>query len=164
MAHFDWRRRMREGVVIPAHPLALTSARNVDERRQRALTRYYLDARAGGLAVGVHTTQFAIREHGLYRPVLAMAAEEMRGHDVIRIAGVCGPRPQAIREAECAAGGRPVLEMLTRLLGGDQVSIRNRYRDRVGGQLENSRDLPLGEIRQQHHFPIREFQRVMVRM
>jgi len=104
MAHFDWRRRMREGVVIPAHPLALTSARNVDERRQRALTRYYRNARAGGLAVGVHTTQFAIREHGLYRPVLAMAAEEMRGHDVIRIAGVCGPRPQAIREAECAAG------------------------------------------------------------
>jgi len=103
MAHFDWRRRLREGVVIPAHPLALRSTRKLDERRQRALTRYYLDAGSGGLAVGVHTTQFAIREHGLYEPVLALAVEEMRGRDVIRIAGVCGPRPQAIREAECAA-------------------------------------------------------------
>jgi len=102
MAHFDWRQRLREGVVIPAHPLALTAARKLDERRQRALTRYYMDAGAGGLAVGVHTTQFAIRDYGLYEPVLALAAEEMRGRDVIRIAGVCGVRSQAIREAECA--------------------------------------------------------------
>ena len=64
-------------MVIPAHPLALTAARKLDERRQRALTRYYLDAGAGGIAVGVHTTQFAIRapKVGLYRPVLALAAE-----------------------------------------------------------------------------------------
>src|SRR5581483_9970943 len=103
MAHFDWRARLRRGVVIPAHPLALTSARKLNERRQLALTRYYLDAGAGGVAVGVHTTQFAIREHSLYEPVLALAAEEMRGRDVIRIAGVCGPRLQALREAECAA-------------------------------------------------------------
>jgi dihydrodipicolinate synthase/N-acetylneuraminate lyase len=102
MAHFDWRKRLREGVVIPAHPLALTSARSIDERRQRALTRYYLDAGAGGIAVGVHTTQFAIRERGLFEPVLALAAEEMRGRDVIRIAGVCGGRKQATVEAECA--------------------------------------------------------------
>ena len=58
---FNWRRRLLEGLVIPAHPLALTSARRLDEQRQRALTRYYLQAGAGGLAVGVHTTQFAIR-------------------------------------------------------------------------------------------------------
>src|SRR5262245_7426288 len=64
---------LRRGVVSPAHPLALDSARALDRRRQRALTRYYLDAGAGGLAVGVHTTQFAIREAGLYRPVLELA-------------------------------------------------------------------------------------------
>src|ERR1700748_2521341 len=98
MAHFDWRERLREGVVIPAHPLALTSARKLDERRQRALTRYYMHAGAGGVAVGVHTSQFAIREHGLYEPVLALAAEETNGRGVIRIAGVCGARTQAIRE------------------------------------------------------------------
>ena len=64
---------LRKGVVIPAHPLALDADRKLDRRRQRALTRYYLDAGAGGLAVGVHTTQFAIREVGLYRPVLELA-------------------------------------------------------------------------------------------
>jgi hypothetical protein len=63
----------RKGVVIPAHPLALGPERKLDARRQRALTRYYLDAGAGGLAVGVHTTQFAIRAAGLYRPVLELA-------------------------------------------------------------------------------------------
>ena len=71
------RRILRRGLVIPAHPLALTLARRLDERRQRALTRYYLDAGAGGLAVGVHTTQFAIHgaEVGLLRPVLELAQE-----------------------------------------------------------------------------------------
>src|ERR1051326_3832995 len=64
---------LRKGGVIPAHPLALNSRRELDLRRQRALARYYLDAGAGGLAVGVHTTQFAIREAGLYRPVLELA-------------------------------------------------------------------------------------------
>ena len=64
---------LRKGAVIPAHPLALDSARKFDERRQRALTRYYVDAGSGGLAVGVHTTQFAIREVGLYEPVLSLA-------------------------------------------------------------------------------------------
>ena len=66
---------LRRGAVIPAHPLALTAERKLDERRQRALSRYYLDAGAGGLAVGVHTTQFAIRDVGLYEPVLELAAE-----------------------------------------------------------------------------------------
>jgi len=103
MAHFDWRQRLREGVVIPAHPLALTAARKLDERRQRGLTRYYLDAGAGGIAVGAHTTQFAIRDHGLYEPVLRLARDEAAGHAVVKIAGVCGARAQALCEAECAA-------------------------------------------------------------
>jgi len=98
MANFDWRARLREGVVIPAHPLALTSARALDEKRQAGLTRYYIDAGAGGIAVGVHTTQFAIREKGLFEPVLRLAADAARGCDVIQIAGVFD-----VREAELAA-------------------------------------------------------------
>ena len=76
----DLRSHLLAGQVIPAHPLALDEARRLDERRQRALTRYYLACGVGGLAVGVHTTQFAIREpkHGLYEPVLALAAETVR--------------------------------------------------------------------------------------
>ena len=74
----------RAGTVIPAHPLALDAERRLDERRQRALTRYYLDAGAGGLAVGVHTTQFAIRDVGLYRPVLELAVETARALDATR--------------------------------------------------------------------------------
>lgn len=104
MAPSDWRARLREGVVIPAHPLALTTRRKLDERRQRGLTRYYLDCGVGGIAVGVHTTQFAIREHGMYEPVLALAREEASNSPAVRIAGVCGTRPQALREAACAAG------------------------------------------------------------
>ncbi len=98
-----WSERLREGVVIPAHPLALTAERTLDERRQRALTRYYLAAGAGGVAVGVHTTQFEIREHGLLEPVLALAMEELRGSDAIRIAGIVGKTSQAVKEAELAA-------------------------------------------------------------
>jgi len=95
-------------VAIPAHPLALTAARKLDERRQRALTRYYLDAGAGGLAVGVHTTQFAIRRVGLYRPVLALAAETItewegrRKRPIVRVAGVIGRTRQAVAEAATA--------------------------------------------------------------
>ncbi|HZL28365.1 MAG TPA: dihydrodipicolinate synthase family protein [Acidobacteriaceae bacterium] len=98
------RERLAKGLVIPAHPLALTSARKLDERRQRALTRYYLAAGAGGIAVGVHTTQFAIRDPkiGLYEPVLALAMEEATKANVVKIAGVCGPRHQAVKEAELA--------------------------------------------------------------
>jgi dihydrodipicolinate synthase/N-acetylneuraminate lyase len=99
---------LRHGLVIPACPLALNSARKLDERRQRALIRYYLEAGAGGLAVAVHTTQFAIRapQNGLFRPLLELAAEEMdradrrRAEPVVRIAGLCGPTPQALAEAE----------------------------------------------------------------
>jgi len=99
-----WRERLREGVVIPAHPLALTADRKLDERRQRGLTRYYLAAGAGGVAVGVHTTQFEIRDHGLLAPVLQLAVEEMRGTGAIRIAGIVGKTAQAVKEAELAAG------------------------------------------------------------
>ena len=98
-----WRETLRDGVVIPAHPLALTAERKLDERRQRVLTRYYRAAGAGGVAVGVHTTQFKIRDVGLYQPVLEIAAEETRGTDLIRVAGVIGRTPQAVKEAEIAA-------------------------------------------------------------
>ena len=99
------RERLHSGLVIPAHPLALNSQRKLDERRQRALTRYYLAAGAGGIAVGVHTTQFAIRDpkYGLLEPVLVLATEECRGSQVVKIAGVCGKRKQAFAEAELAA-------------------------------------------------------------
>jgi hypothetical protein len=99
------RKKLLSGLVIPAHPLALTSQRQLDERRQRALTRYYLAAGAGGIAVGVHTTQFAIRDpkFGLLEPVLALAAEQSRGNDIVKVAGVCGKRKQALAEAELAA-------------------------------------------------------------
>ena len=99
-----WREILRKGVVIPAHPLALTAGRKLDERRQRALTRYYLAAGAGGVAVGVHTTQFAIHDPqvGLYRPVLELAMEELRSGDAIRVAGIVGATGQALTEAQLA--------------------------------------------------------------
>jgi len=99
-----WRDILRQGAVIPAHPLALTPERRLDERRQRALTRYYLAAGAGGVAVGVHTTQFAIRDphFGLYEPVLTLAMDELRGRDVVKVAGIAGTAAQAVREAEFA--------------------------------------------------------------
>jgi hypothetical protein len=98
---------LSKGTVIPAHPLALTAERRLDERRQRVLTRYYIAAGVGGLAVGVHTTQFAIRDPrvGLFAPVLKLAAEEMDRADsarlapLVRIGGICGETPQALREA-----------------------------------------------------------------
>lgn len=95
---------LRRGLVIPAHPLALTAERTLDERRQRALTRYYLSAGVGGIAVGVHTTQFAIREKGLFRPVLELAAEEDKRVPglTLKIAGICGPTSQAVAEAALA--------------------------------------------------------------
>ena len=119
------RAALRAGVVIPAHPLALTADCKLDERRQRALTRYYMDAGAGGIAVGVHTTQFAIRDakHGLYRPVLSLAQHTVRSRNgaavnlsqpsqpskpsepsepFVMVAGLCGPTAQAMAEAETA--------------------------------------------------------------
>ncbi len=98
---------LRRGAVIPAHPLALDAGRKLDPRRQRALTRYYLDAGAGGLAVGVHTTQFAIRDVGLYRPVLELAhraAAEWAPAPPVMIAGLSGRTAQAVAEAQTARG------------------------------------------------------------
>src|SRR2546429_909205 len=98
---------LHRGLVVPACPLALNARRELDERRQRALFRYYVAAGAGGLAVGVHTTQFAIRnpQIGLFEPILKLAREEMnRGDDgrkepLARIAGICGETKQATKEA-----------------------------------------------------------------
>src|SRR5947199_1557905 len=101
----DVRRVLAEGTVIPAHSLALNADRTLDTAHQRALTRYYIDAGAGGLAVGVHTTQFAIREVGLYRPVLELAAETAASwttRPLAMIAGLVGPTRQAIAEARMA--------------------------------------------------------------
>ena len=101
------RKLIADGTVIPAHPLALDADRKLDTRHQRALTRYYIDAGAGGLAVGVHTTQFAIRDVGLYRPVLELAAETAANwtkRPLAMVAGLAGPTQQAIAEAQTARG------------------------------------------------------------
>jgi hypothetical protein len=105
--HDQLHQVLRAGTVIPAHPLALNANLKLDERRQRALTRYYVAAGAGGVAVGVHTTQFAIREPhiGLLEPVLRLAAEELDRADtgrmvpMVRVGGICGKTSQAVREA-----------------------------------------------------------------
>ncbi|MBK8036901.1 MAG: dihydrodipicolinate synthase family protein [Verrucomicrobiaceae bacterium] len=97
------RAALHRGLVIPACPLALNASRRLDERRQRALLRYYHAAGAGGVAVGVHTTQFAIRDpkHALFEPVLTLAAEEFKNDPrrLVRIGGVCGLTSQAVHEA-----------------------------------------------------------------
>ncbi len=101
------REALAQGLVIPAHPLALDDGLRLDERRQRALTRYYVAAGAGGVAVGVHTTQFAIRDPavGLFEPVLSLARDELDRADhgrlipLVRIGGICGPTAQAVEEA-----------------------------------------------------------------
>jgi hypothetical protein len=103
----DVRRLIADGTVLPAHPLALNAARALDTIHQRALTRYYIDAGAGGLAVGVHTTQFAIRDVGLYKPVLELAAETAANwtrRPLAMVAGLVGPTSQAIAEARIALG------------------------------------------------------------
>jgi hypothetical protein len=99
------RRLIAQGTVIPAHPLALDEKRTLDKMHQRALTRYYIDAGAGGLAVGVHTTQFAIRDVGLYTPVLELAAETAASwttKPLALVAGLAGPTQQAVSEARTA--------------------------------------------------------------
>ena len=99
---------LNEGLVIPAHPLALDENRKLDERHQRALTRYYAASGAGGMAVGVHSTQFEIRDnaHKLFEPVLRMAAEEIEQAQLerpfIKVAGICGPTEQALEETQLA--------------------------------------------------------------
>jgi len=103
------RKLLHEGVAIPAHPLALTQGLKLDEKRQRLLTRYYIESGAGGVAVGVHTTQFEIRnpQINLLEPVLKIAADEIEQGKLkrpfLRIAGIVGPEKQALKEAELAA-------------------------------------------------------------
>ena len=130
------RERLFEGLAIPAHPLALDAHRRLDRRRQRALARYYLDAGAGGLAVGVHTTQFAIREAGLFEEVLTIAADTARdwprmGDDAKRntppllIAGACGKTEQASAEAQLARrlGYHAVLLSLAAMKGASDDAL-----------------------------------------
>jgi len=132
----DLRRALLGGLVIPAHPLALTEARRLDERRQVALTRYYCDAGAGGIAVGVHTTQFAIRDPGvqLLQPVLDLARRTVRDWhadpEPITIAGVCGLTTQAVREAELAAslGYDAALVSLAALRNQDNARVLDHCR------------------------------------
>jgi len=112
MANIDPGEALRRGVAIPACPLALNARRQLDERHQRALVRYYAAAGVGGLAVGVHTTQFAIRDPqvALFEPVLRLVAEELDALDkrtgaaVVRISGLCGRTAQAVCEATLARG------------------------------------------------------------
>lgn len=124
MLNSEKAKALLEGCVIPAHPLALTDELKLDERRQRALTRYYLAAGAGGLAVGVHTTQFQIHDLkvGLYRPVLELAADTVArcGKAPLLVAGIVGPTAQAVREAAiaCDLGYDLGLLSLTALKGG----------------------------------------------
>lgn len=118
----------RDGMVIPAHPLALDAQRRLDLRRQRALTRYYVDAGAGGLAVGVHTTQFAIRDVGLYRPVLETAAETASARSdrpCMMIAGAVGRTAQALEETRLARalGYHAVLLGLAALKGASEDEL-----------------------------------------
>jgi hypothetical protein len=119
---------LRRGAVIPAHPLALDANRRLDARRQRALSRYYLDAGAGGLAIGVHTTQFAIRAAGLYEPLLASAAASVASwaqRPVVMIAGVCGSTEEAVREARIAVahGYHGALLSLAAMKGADDRAL-----------------------------------------
>ncbi len=99
---------LHDGLAIPAHPLALDENRKLDEKSQRALTRYYMASGAGGIAIGVHSTQFEIRdpEVGLFEPVLRMAAEEVERAGLtrpfVKVAGICGPTEQALAETDVA--------------------------------------------------------------
>lgn len=106
----DLSKLLLDGAVIPAHPLALTEQRKLDEKHQRALTRYYAASGSGGIAVGVHSTQFEIRDVGLYRPILELASQTADeamlarpGEPFLKVGGVAGPIESAVREAEIAA-------------------------------------------------------------
>lgn len=138
------RAALQEGQVIPAHPLALDVSGRLDERRQRALTRYFIAAGAGGLALGVHTTQFAIRDPkvGLLEPLLTIAREELDRADakrdvpLIRIGGICGTTDQALREADLLAqlGYHAGLLSLAALKDSDDATLI-AHCETVGGRL-----------------------------
>ncbi|GAT88816.1 dihydrodipicolinate synthetase [Paenarthrobacter nicotinovorans] len=125
---------IRAGAVLPAHPLALDASRRLDPVRQSALTRYYIDAGADGIAIGVHTTQFGIRQHGLYEPVLKLAAETARSwtdRPFALIAGVTGQTAQATIEAETAKyiGYHAVLLNVAALKGRPEQEILKHCRE-----------------------------------
>lgn len=132
-------RGTRQGMVIPAHPLALDENRRLDERHQRALTRYYMDAGAGGIAVGVHSTQFEIRDPNvaLFEPVLKLAARTMdeyaakSGRQILKIAGVCGKTEQARHEAGLAldTGYHACLLSLSALSGEEVPTLVRHCRE-----------------------------------
>ena len=153
------RKLIADGTVLPAHPLALDADRALDIRHQRALTRYYLDAGAGGLAVGVHTTQFAIRDVGLYRPVLELAAETAASwtkRPVAMVAGLAGPTQQAVAEAQTARRHR--LPRRPAQPCRDEIGIRGRdHRALRGGGAGDpaGRLLPAAGRRRRH--PQRRF-------
>src|SRR6476619_6834026 len=120
--------QLRQGAVIPAHPLALGPDRQFDKQSQRAISRYYVDAGSGGLAVGVHSTQFAIREVGLYRPVLELAAETAKAwtdRPLVMIAGAIGRTAQAVEEARTARslGYHAVLLSLAAMKGAAEDEL-----------------------------------------
>jgi len=130
----------RSGVVIPAMPLVLTEERTFDVETQQELTHYYLDAGVGGLAVGVHTTQFAIRQHGLFEPVLLCVSEtidewsERSGKKILKVAGVCGRTIQAVKEAKYAkqAGYHAALLSLAAFNGSTTTEIINHCKEIAG--------------------------------
>ena len=148
-----WKVKLQRGAAIPAHPLALTAERRLNERYQRALSRYYRAAGADGVAVGVHSTQFAIRDKkfGLYRPVLELTAETLAGSGMIMVAGVCGKTVQAVEEATTARdlgyhtallslvamGDAPVPEILAHVRAvGEVMPIVGFYlQPAVGGRI-----------------------------
>ncbi len=130
---------LRRGAVIPAHPLALDQNRQFDEQAQRALARYYIDAGAGGLAVGVHSTQFAIREVGLYQPVLELAARtaaDWTNRPLVMVGGVVGRTEQAVQEAQIARGlgYHAVLMSLAAMKGAGEDELIEHC-SRIAGEM-----------------------------
>ncbi|TWI85829.1 hypothetical protein IQ13_0998 [Lacibacter cauensis] len=133
--HATLKQHLHAGTVIPAHPLALNAERKLDEQRQRLLSRYYIASGAGGIAVGVHSTQFEIRQPGidLYAPVLELAAEEIANANLqrpfLKVAGLCGPTEQALSEAETALRFGYDMGLLS--MGGLQGWTEDAILDRV---------------------------------
>lgn len=133
--HATLKQHLHAGTVIPAHPLALNAERKLDEQRQRLLSRYYIASGAGGIAVGVHSTQFEIRQPGidLYAPVLELAAEEIANANLqrpfLKVAGLCGPTEQALQEAETALRFGYDMGLLS--MGGLQGWTEDAILDRV---------------------------------
>lgn len=131
----ELKQLLQEGAVLPAHPLALTADRKIDEFHQRQLTSYYIESGAGGVAVGVHSTQFEIRdpEINLFYTILKLAVEEIDKANLnrpfLKIAGICGPTDQAKAEAKIAAGLGYDIGLLS--MGGLQSWAEEQILERV---------------------------------